>query len=454
MSDRFLRRQHRNYRLFHAADAWMRMHVAPPGALALGGLLASAVIGVDTGVTLAHQVFALLALLVLAAAVSAIFARPRIAVTRRLPRHATVGVPLRYRMEVRNPTSRRWAGLVLRERWPDPRPSAEEFIRRREPHEARRNRFDRFYAFHRWAWLVDRRRRADGGEARIDALAGGARAELDMVMMPLRRGVIVFSSVSVGAPDIFGLFHGVRQAAAADRLLVLPRRYPVTKPGLPGRHARFQRGGVALASSVGESGEFVSLRDYRPGDPPRHIHWRSWARAGRPIVKEFQNEFFVRHALILDTFAGDDREDVFEEAVSVAASFACTLPEQDSLLDLFFVGPQAYCFTAGRGLAHTEQMLGILAAVGRCEDRPFDALGRLVLAHAAEVSGAICVLTALDTPRREMVGAIAALGVPVRVYVIRRAGALSGGDGEWPVPAGVSLRFLECGRIAEGLAAP
>ena len=62
-----------------------------------------------------------------------------------------------------------------------------------------------------------------------------------------------------------------------------------------------------MASSVGESEEFVSLRDYRRGDPMRHIHWKSWAKTGKPIVKEFQDEFFVRHALILDTFAGGEQ---------------------------------------------------------------------------------------------------------------------------------------------------
>src|SRR5204862_6450540 len=106
-----------------------------------------------------------------------------------------------------------------------------------------------------------------------------------------------------------------------------------------------QHGGVALASAIGESEEFVSLRDYRPGDPLRRIHWRSWAKAGKPVVKDFQDEFFVRHALILDTFTEPDDLAVFEEAVSVAASFACTVDTQESLLDLLFIGPQAFTFT-------------------------------------------------------------------------------------------------------------
>ena len=44
-----------------------------------------------------------------------------------------------------------------------------------------------------------------------------------------------------------------------------------------------------------------SLRDYRPGDPLQRVHWKSFARTGRPVVKEYQDEFFERHALVLDT---------------------------------------------------------------------------------------------------------------------------------------------------------
>ena len=93
------------------------------------------------------------------------------------------------------------------------------------------------------------------------------------------------------------------------------------------------------------------------------------------MVKEFEDEFFVRHALVLDTFTDHQHSEVFEEAVSVAASFACTLPTQESLLDLLFVGPQSYCFTAGRGVAHVEQMLEILASVRACSDQPFQRAG-------------------------------------------------------------------------------
>jgi uncharacterized protein (DUF58 family) len=170
------------------------------------------------------------------------------------------------------------------------------------------------------------------------------------------------------------------------------------------------------------------------------------------VVKEFEDEFFVRHALVLDTFSGQPHSAVFEEAVSVAASFACTLPTQESLLDLLFVGPQSYCFTAGRGVAHVDQMLEILASVRACLDRPFRALEHLVLSHIKAVSGCICVLVGWDEERRGFVSKLRGLGVPVRVLVIVPPGQSQ------PLEAGPlrdepeRFSVLEVGQIEAGLA--
>ncbi len=242
-----------------------------------------------------------------------------------------------------------------------------------------------------------------------------------MELVPLRRGILRFTGVTVARPDPLGLFRSFSKVAAPQTVLILPKRYPLPPIALPGA-MKYQEGGVALAANVGRSEEFVALRDYRHGDPLRHIHWRSWAKTGKPIVKEFEDEFFVRHALVLDTFTDEPHSEVLEEAVSVAASFACTVLTQESLLDLLFVGNQSYCFTAGRGLGQADQMLEILASVQNCADKKFDALEHLVLNHISVVSGCICVLQRWDEARRKFVEKLHALGVPVLVLVVVRPG--------------------------------
>jgi uncharacterized protein (DUF58 family) len=209
---------------------------------------------------------------------------------------------------------------------------------------------------------------------------------------------------------------------------------------------------VALAYSVGDSQEFISLRDYRPGDPLRRIHWKSWAKTGRPVVKEYQDEFYVRHGLILDTFQNTEKSERFEEAVSVASSFACAVQSQESLLDLMFVGAEAYCFTAGRGVAHTDRMLEILASVQPCKNKPFTTLPPVVLERSSLLSGCICVLLSWDDERQQFIGKLLELEIPTLVLVIA-----AGDDPPVLEPGPMKgnpehLLRLEVGKIEEGLA--
>jgi uncharacterized protein (DUF58 family) len=233
--------------------------------------------------------------------------------------------------------------------------------------------------------------------------------------------------------------------------MVLPRRHPVSSQALPG-NTQYQHGGVTFASGVGQSEEFVGVREYRRGDPLRRIHWRVSARLGRPVVREFQDEFFVRHALVLDTFGDVSTDRLFEEAVAVAASFACTVPEQDSLLDLLFVGPRTVCVTSGRAVGHVEQMLEVLACAQPCrQPGRFADLQDLVLRHATLVSGCILVLLEWDEARRGLVRRLKSLRVPVWVLLLI--------DEDDPDPApdpdpaarpdrGIPLRL---GQVAQGL---
>ncbi len=463
------------------------------GLTALGALMVSALVGVDTENSVAYQAFTLLlALLLVAVSFGWIF-RARFAVRRLLPSFGTVGRPLNYTLVVENLTSKSQNHLTLLEDLADPRPSYPEWLANQLAAEKQvgsfrlrpRRGINPFKAatvkeaevpplgpraWERGAWergSVERgsvkrgdplpslsHRMGEGRERVSDAPtlhAPRSQAEVRAELTPLRRGVLRFNGLRLARTDPLGLCRAFAKVPLPQAALILPKRYSMPPIALPGTQ-KYQAGGVTLASNVGQSDEFVALRDYRRGDALRHIHWRSWAKAGKPVVKEFEDEFFVRHALVLDTFTEDPHSEAFEEAVSVAASFACAIRTQESLLDLMFVGPQSYCFTAGRGLAHTDQMLEILASVRPCRDQPFGALGHLVLNHVEAVSGCIGVLLAWNEERRRFVEKLKALGVPVLVLVVVEPGqdvALDPGPmREEPE----RFQVLEAGRIEQGLA--
>jgi len=432
------------YRSFRGFAGWQHRvarRLTPAGQLVAAGLLAAVVVGPNTRLTVAYQAVTFLAALLLVALAGALRRPPRLTVRRRLPRFATVGEPLTYTVHVRNPGARAARGLALLEDLGDPRPSFADFATMPEPDEARRNRFDRAVGYPRWAWLLARNRRASVAEQALPPLPPGGETEARLRLTPRHRGRVTFEGTTVARREPLGLARALRRLAGPDTLLILPRRYPLPPLALPGGR-KYQHGGIALATSVGDSEEFAALRDYRQGDPLKRIHWRAWARAGRPVVREYQDEFFVRHALVLDTFT-EAPTPAFEEAVSVAASFACGIGAQDSLLDLLFVGPDAYSVTAGRSVGHVERMLEILAAVRPCRDRPFAALARLLFERRASLSGAVCILLAWDAARRALVSRLRALGTPTLVLLVTTP------RGE-PTPPDVHR--LEVGRVGEGLA--
>jgi uncharacterized protein (DUF58 family) len=442
----FERYLYRNYRALSAISFWLELRFTPAGLLVFCSMVAAGGLGLDTSLTMAHQVFALLFCALVIAWLARIRPRARFRVQRQLPRNGSVGSPLGYEVIIGNLSRRRQREVEFREGIPDARPSRDEFVRHAEPDEEKRNWFDRRYRFYRWRWLQQRNQRATAEAVALPPMAPGAEVRAKATLLPVRRGRLTLAQARLTWTDPLGLLRAVvRVPTAPDSVLILPRRYRLPPIELPGSSV-LQPGGVALAGTVGESEEFVALREYRAGDPLRRIHWPAWARTTRPVVKEFQEEHFVRHALVVDTFAPPAADERFEEAVSVAASFAATVDERESLLDLMFVGPRAFTFTAGRGLAHSQQMLEVLAAVELCGGEPFVALEDLVLGHAVALSGCICVLLSWDDRRRGFVDRLRALGLPVLVFVVSHDGPPD------TMSAPSWLHWLTPGRVGEQLA--
>jgi len=422
-----------SYRIFSAVSAiwlWMRRRFTGAGFLALGTLVTAAALGVDTKQTLAYQIFTFLCALLAASILAALLARPRFQVARFLPRMITAGQAFDYRVLVKNLGARRADGLALIEDLSDPRPAFAEF-----------RAALKFPTYRGWWRLVMRNEVAHIDETALPALAPRAETEVRVRGVAYRRGTLRLAGATVARADPLGLFRSLARTALQDKLIVLPRRYSLPSLALPGTR-RYQHGGVTLASSVGDSEEFMGLRDYRPGDPLQRIHWKSFARSGKPVVKEYQDEFFERHALVLDTFTDRDGA-VFEEAVSLAASFACTLDTQESLLDLMFVGAESYCYTAGRGQMQPESLVEILAGVRASADGAFHRLHDAVLARRAALSGCILILLAWDEARQAMARALQQSGLPLLLLVVS----------ERDIEAAPAwLRVLIPGKIQEGLA--
>lgn len=182
-----------------------------------------------------------------------------------------------------------------------------------------------------------------------------------------RRGMYTFSGYRLATKFPFALFRKSRDIEAPLSLLVYPARIAVDRP-VPRSASR----GDAISERLGRRGEFFGLREQRRGDDRRDVHWKSSARFGRLLVREYEDEFARRVAIhvdnalpreILDAVAGvgshsdasnataieiqanaitsgdtdpaiDARLAAVERAISIAASLAATYLEAGWTVEL------------------------------------------------------------------------------------------------------------------------
>ena len=422
-------------------DAWFKQRFTTGGMLLVGLLVLAGVFGVNTRANLAYQLATLALGLLAVAMVSALSFRPAITIRRRLPRYASDGEELHYVVEVHNHGRRAQRGLLLEEEMRAS--SLAGSVDKRGP-----------LGYSNWVAAVRRRVGAHPRALALPDLPPGARVEVAVHWRPLRRGYVHLAGCSLLRPDPLGLFHARRRIRLHESLLVLPRRYPVNWTAWTGE-LRDKPGGLSQAASSSGVEEFAALREYRPGDPLRHIDWKGWARFGMPIVKEFFETCFVRQALILDTWLPADAGSArFEAAVSVAASFAASGPAAlRGALDLVFVGTSVHRVAAGAGVGSLDGVLEALACVEAEPRGRFAMLNECVEARAAELSSCVCVLLAWDEARRDLVTRLRRRGVPVLVLIVGDT------DSESPPEPGpmadqpARLKVLSAARLATDLAA-
>ena len=407
-------------RFNHRFRRWLSRQLTPAGWAVLFGVFVFGLIGLDIKRSMSYQIFVFLLAVLSTSAVLSRFSRARFSVARKLPRFGTVGIPLRYRVAItvkkgqnKRGVNRSYSDLTLTESFADSFLSFRAFKQMLRQSKTRQD-WLREMAKRRWAFAP----------AVALSLSGQGETEVVREVVPLRRGLLKFQKLTLACPDALGLVNRCFSFSLPQSVLILPQRYELPNIELPGAR-RHQSSGLALVASVGDSEEFRALREYRPGDSPRKIHWKSWAKLDKPVIKEEQAEYSVRHALVLDTFQAEDYSDRLEAAVAIATSFACTIQTQESLLDTVFVSGEARCFTTGSGLGQTEYLLELLASVVPCQDRAFNTLLPVVRSRLSLLSGCICIFLTWDSDRQSLIEQLQAAGIPVLVLVIAGKEGLS-----------------------------
>ncbi|MGQ0568948.1 MAG: DUF58 domain-containing protein [Armatimonadota bacterium] len=158
-----------------------------------------------------------------------------------------------------------------------------------------------------------------GARARalVAAVAPGVPATTTLTVVPWRRGQFTIGPADVSSRGTVGLFVARRRIEAPDRIAVWPQVRPVAPQVI-----------AQLAPSLGErpSGDrtrqpddLYGVREYQRGDSLARIHWRSSARRGALVVRQFESTRAVATTIVIDL---DRRQspDRLDAAVRAAAS--------------------------------------------------------------------------------------------------------------------------------------
>jgi uncharacterized protein (DUF58 family) len=156
------------------------------------------------------------------------------------------------------------------------------------------------------------------------------------------RGIHTFGPATLRTGDVFGLSSRQMEFQTEDYLLVYPKVVSLERLGLP---AANPFGDVTFKRQwlFEDPMRTIGVREYRPGDTPRRLHWKATARAPDQAlqVKLFEPTTSHRLQVLLNvstseqnwSWQGYDPE-ALEAAITTAASVASWAVERGFLVGL------------------------------------------------------------------------------------------------------------------------
>ena len=276
------------------------------------------------------------------------------------------------------------------------------------------------------------------GEHMISRLGPGESTEITIVIKPRKRGFYSIRQPICQSSFPFNLFSFGVFYDDEETLIVLPA-FSLLQVPLGGLSRRVRTDCARLAGRIGVSPEYVGNRPFLPGDSPRRIDARAWARLSVPATKEYDDDFDNYTALILDTavpkvlsLSKSYESQELEAAVSLCASLAFTINNY-CIIDFLLVGPALHQFTTWPRVMCLDKIHEILAGVEPSSpDVLRDCLEHVepILAdHFCKVSEVVFILLSLDKTYRQLLELADQAGCHSSVILIGESGEIHVDEG-------------------------
>jgi len=217
---------------------------------------------------------------------------------------------------------------------------------------------------------------ADGKASTLAPLPAGGRIELTYRISP-PRGEYEFRAVRTRQWGRGGPTARVESVRVESTLLVLPRPEPLADIEIRPRRTLVYAGTVK--ANIGGAGiDFFGCRNYTPGDDVRRVNWRAYARTGRLVVNEYEQERIADVNVILDARARAYHRfptgGTFAPAVRAAASLAVYFLDRGNRVGLLIYGDILNWTYPGFGRIQRERILDVLAAAHTADKAVFEDL--------------------------------------------------------------------------------
>ena len=175
----------------------------------------------------------------------------------------------------------------------------------------------------------------------ITKVLPGERVELVTVRLARKRGVHEASAVTLRSAAPFGVAERRRTLQVAGSTIVLPAVIPLGRLPFLTLDSDPERASRSV-SRRGTGPEFMGIREYRPGDSPRHVHWPSTARTGTVMVRELEQQRSRRLAIVIDTLTDvGDAGTPLDACCTAAASIARVAFTEGHRVRFVVSGPRA-----------------------------------------------------------------------------------------------------------------
>jgi uncharacterized protein (DUF58 family) len=216
-----------------------------------------------------------------------------------------------------------------------------------------------------------------------------------------KRGQLRFTGYRVATRFPFSLFEKWREIDLPAEVVVYPELVDVPRA----IESRRDRQGEIGHRRPGRGDEIHGLRELRPGDDVRVIHWRTSARRGRLMVREHEEEQSRQVCVYLDNarsegVAEGDADPIVERAISIAASVVAQRAALGQGVYLSARGEAAPPLLPGHSPDRLLRFLALLGYAPADDPPPFVRLPRggepLLIAEASRTGGFDGAVIALD----------------------------------------------------------